>query len=138
MHGNICGYEEKEEKEVTDKEKVEEEEVDEDEARGAEDDNMIVPEGKQVEKESKVEEAWLKSDRDYTIKKYLLGRVFRMFRQNNPELAGDKKRYAIVPPSVHREGNKKTIFANFSDICKSGSIDGSQRLVIRGRFVQKR
>ncbi|RIB16575.1 domain found in IF2B/IF5-domain-containing protein [Gigaspora rosea] len=130
-------------------------EVDDDEARGAEDDNIFVPEGEQVEKESKVEEAWLKSDRDYTYQE-LLGRVFRILRQNNPELAGDKKRYTIVPPSVHREGNKKTIFANISDICKrmhrqpehviqflfaelgtSGSIDGSQRLVIRGRFVQK-
>ncbi|CAG8636712.1 13639_t:CDS:2, partial [Racocetra persica] len=133
-------------------------EVDEDESRGAEDDkedNIFVPEGEQVEKETKVEETWLKSDRDYTYQE-LLGRVFRILRQNNPELAGDKKRYTIVPPSVHREGNKKTIFANVSDICKrmhrqpehviqflfaelgtSGSIDGSQRLVIRGRFVQK-
>ncbi|CAG8459400.1 5688_t:CDS:2 [Racocetra fulgida] len=130
-------------------------EVDEDESRGAEDDkedNIFVPEGEQVEKELKVEETWLKSDRDYTYQE-LLGRVFRILRQNNPELAGDKKRYTIVPPSVHREGNKKTIFANISDICKrqpehviqflfaelgtSGSIDGSQRLVIRGRFVQK-
>ncbi|CAG8779976.1 8175_t:CDS:2, partial [Gigaspora rosea] len=65
--------------------------------------------------------------------------------------------YTFVPPSVHREGNeKKTNFTNISDICErmhrqpehviqflfgelgtSGSIDGSQRLVIRGRFVQK-
>ncbi|CAG8582238.1 6131_t:CDS:2 [Dentiscutata erythropus] len=129
-------------------------EVGGEETRGAEDDNIFVPEGEQVEKVS-VEEAWLKSDRDYTYQE-LLGRVFRILRQNNPELAGDKKRYTIVPPSVHREGNKKTIFANISDICKrmhrqpehviqflfaelgtSGSIDGSQRLVIRGRFVQK-
>jgi len=47
-----------------------------------------------------------------------LGRVFQILRQNNPELAGEKKRYTIVPPSVHREGNKKTIFANVADICK--------------------
>ncbi|CAG8590459.1 9747_t:CDS:2, partial [Scutellospora calospora] len=128
--------------------------VDDEEPR-AEDDNLFVPEGEQVEKDIKVEETWIKSDRDYTYQE-LLGRVFRILRQNNPELAGDKKRYTIVPPSVHREGNKKTIFANVSDICKrmhrqpehviqflfaelgtSGSIDGSQRLVIRGRFVQK-
>ena len=86
----------------------------------------------------------------------LLSRIFRTLRANNPELAGDKKRYTIVPPSVHREGNKKTVFANIADICKrmhrqpehviqflfaelgtSGSIDGSQRLVIKGRFQQK-
>lgn len=55
-----------------------------------------------------------------------------------------------------REGNKKTIFANISDICKrmkrqdehvtqflfaelgtNGSIDGSKRLVIKGKFQQK-
>lgn len=55
-----------------------------------------------------------------------------------------------------REGNKKTIFANVSDICKrmhrqpehviqfmfaemgtTGSVDGSGRLVIKGRFQQK-
>jgi len=86
----------------------------------------------------------------------LLSRVFKILRQNNPELAGEKKRYTIVPPSVMRDGNKKTVFANVADICKrmhrqpehviqflfaelgtSGSIDGSQRLVIKGRFQQK-
>lgn len=55
-----------------------------------------------------------------------------------------------------REGNKKTIFANIPDICKrmhrqpehviqfmfaemgtTGSVDGSGRLVIKGRFQQK-
>lgn len=63
------------------------------------------------------EEAWLKSDRDYNYEE-LLSRVFKILRQNNPELAGEKKRYTIVPPSIHREGNKKTIFANVADICK--------------------
>ncbi|KAL1936613.1 hypothetical protein VTP01DRAFT_747 [Rhizomucor pusillus] len=101
------------------------------------------------------EEAWLKSDRDYNYEE-LLSRVFKILRQNNPELAGEKKRYTIVPPSIHREGNKKTIFANVADICKrlhrqpehviqflfaelgtNGSVDGAQRLVIKGRFQQK-
>ncbi|KAJ5668099.1 domain found in IF2B/IF5-domain-containing protein [Penicillium maclennaniae] len=55
-----------------------------------------------------------------------------------------------------REGNRRTIFANIADICKrikrsdehvtqflfaelgtSGSVDGSRRLVIKGRFQQK-
>ena len=97
------------------------------------------------------EEAWSNSDRDYTYKE-LLQRVMRILRLNNPDLAGEKKRYTIVPPQVFREG-KKTIFVNLSDICKrmhrqpehviqfmyaelgtSGSVDGSQRLVIKGRF----
>ncbi|CAG8547409.1 13621_t:CDS:2, partial [Acaulospora colombiana] len=118
-------------------------------------DDFFVPENEQADKETKFEEAWLNSDRDYTYQE-LLGRVFHILRQNNPELAGEKKRYTIAPPSVHREGNKKTIFANIADICKkmhrqpehviqflfaelgtSGSIDGSQRLIIKGRFQQK-
>ncbi|CAG8445975.1 2459_t:CDS:10 [Funneliformis mosseae] len=118
-------------------------------------DEIFVVEGELDTKEIKIEETWLSSDRDYTYQE-LLGRVFQTLRQNNPELAGEKKRYTIVPPSVHREGNKKTIFANVADICKrmhrqpehviqflftelgtSGSIDGSQRLVIKGRFQQK-
>ncbi|GAO49785.1 hypothetical protein SAICODRAFT_88943 [Saitoella complicata NRRL Y-17804] len=102
------------------------------------------------------EEAWLKSDRDYTYPE-LLSRVFKTLRANNPDLAGgEKRRYTIVPPSVHREGNKKTIFANLADICKrmrrspehviaflfaelgtSGSVDGAARLIIKGRFQQK-
>ncbi|KAG0307800.1 hypothetical protein BGZ98_009731 [Dissophora globulifera] len=101
------------------------------------------------------EEGWIGSNRDYTYAE-LLSRVFKILRQNNPELAGEKKRYTIVPPSVMRDGNKKTVFANVADICKrmhrqpehviqflfaelgtSGSIDGSQRLVIKGRFQQK-
>ncbi|KAI8056493.1 domain found in IF2B/IF5-domain-containing protein [Gilbertella persicaria] len=101
------------------------------------------------------EEAWLKSDRDYAYDE-LLDRVFNILRQNNPELAGEKKKYTIVPPSIHREGNKKTIFANVSEISKrlhrpadhviqflfaelgtTGSIDGAQRLIIKGRFQQK-
>ncbi|GAA5809995.1 hypothetical protein MFLAVUS_003410 [Mucor flavus] len=101
------------------------------------------------------EEAWIKSDRDYSYDE-LLDRVFNILKQNNPELAGEKKKYTIVPPSIHREGNKKTIFANVTEISKrlhrpaehviqflfaelgtTGSIDGGQRLIIKGRFQQK-
>ncbi|KAG2198014.1 hypothetical protein INT47_004981 [Mucor saturninus] len=101
------------------------------------------------------DETWLKSDRDYSYDE-LLDRVFNILKQNNPELAGEKKKYTIVPPSIHREGNKKTIFANVTEISKrlhrpaehviqflfaelgtTGSIDGGQRLIIKGRFQQK-
>lgn len=87
----------------------------------------------------------------------LMMRFFTLLRSQHPDLAGDgRKSYKIPPPQVMREGNKKTIFANISDICKrmkrhdehvtqflfaelgtSGSVDGSKRLVIRGKFQQK-
>ncbi|KAI8824556.1 eukaryotic translation initiation factor 2 beta [Fimicolochytrium jonesii] len=100
-------------------------------------------------------EPWLGSTRDYTYEE-LLHRVFSVLRENNPDLVGDKKRYTIAPPQVLREGTKKTLFANVVDICKrmhrqpdhviqflfaelgtTGSIDGAQRLVIKGRFQPK-
>ncbi|KAJ8495376.1 hypothetical protein ONZ45_g12887 [Pleurotus djamor] len=102
-------------------------------------------------------EAWLKSDRDYTYPE-LLTRFYASLHAANPALlsASSQKRYTIAPPSIHREGNKKSIFANISDICKrmhrqpehviqflfaemgtTGSVDGAGRLVIKGRFQQK-
>ncbi|KAJ3279037.1 hypothetical protein HDU76_009660, partial [Blyttiomyces sp. JEL0837] len=101
------------------------------------------------------EDVWLSSNRDYTYPE-LLSRVFRIIRQNNPDLVGEKKKYTLVPPQVLREGTKKTIFANVADLAKrmrrepdhliqylfaelgtTGSIDGSHRLVIKGRWQQK-
>ncbi|KAK8925653.1 hypothetical protein KSP39_PZI018603 [Platanthera zijinensis] len=86
----------------------------------------------------------------------LLDRVFNTLRENNPDLAGDRRRTVMRPPQVLREGTKKTIFANFMDLCKtmhrqpehvmmfllaemgtSGSLDGQQRLVVKGRFAPK-
>jgi len=109
---------------------------------GADDDNTV--------------EAWHGSDRDYTYAE-LLTRIVRTLHSQNPDLSSStRKRYTIVPPSVHREGNKKTIFANVADICKrmhrqpehviqflfaelgtTGSVDGEKRLVIKGRFQPK-
>ncbi|KAK7754754.1 translation initiation factor eIF-2 beta subunit [Diatrype stigma] len=87
----------------------------------------------------------------------LLGRFFSLLAQKNPDHAMSGSRsYKIPPPQCMREGNKKTIFANIQEICKrmkrteehvtaylfaelgtSGSVDGSRRLVIKGRFQQK-
>lgn len=87
----------------------------------------------------------------------LLTRFFALLTQKNPDHASSgSKSYKIPPPQCLREGNKKTIFANIADICKrmkrteehvtaylfselgtSGSVDGSRRLVIKGRFQQK-
>lgn len=94
------------------------------------------------------------TDRDYSYQE-LLSRAFYKMRQANPDL-GDKKRYTMIPPQILREGTKKTIFGNLMDICKrmhrnqehvmqflftelgtSGSLDGSQRLVIKGRYTPK-
>jgi translation initiation factor 2 subunit 2 len=87
----------------------------------------------------------------------LLDRFFSLLAQKNPDHASSGSRsYKIPPPQCLREGNKKTIFANIAEICKrmkrtdehvtaylfaelgtSGSVDGSRRLVIKGRFQQK-
>lgn len=87
----------------------------------------------------------------------LLSRFFVLLAQKNPDhLSSGSKSYKIPPPQCLREGNKKTIFANIAEICKrmkrtdehvtsylfaelgtSGSVDGSRRLVIKGRFQQK-
>jgi len=85
----------------------------------------------------------------------LLQRVTDFLHQNNPELT-DKKRQSMKPPQLMRVGTKKTLWVNFQEICKmmrrnhehvfqfmmaelgtEGSIDGNQRLVIRGKFVPK-
>lgn len=88
----------------------------------------------------------------------LLHRFFVLLKAQHPDLAADGrlKAYKIPPPQVLKEGNRKTIFANITEICKkmkrhdehvtqflfaelgtSGSVDGSKRLVIKGRFQQK-
>lgn len=70
--------------------------------------------------------------------------------------AGRKPKFVMRPPQVLRVGTKKTSFANFTDICKtlhrqpkhlldfllaelgtSGSMDGNQQLIIKGRFQPK-
>ncbi|CAG9943502.1 unnamed protein product [Clonostachys rosea f. rosea IK726] len=87
----------------------------------------------------------------------LLNRFFSQLSQKNPDhaLSGTRS-YKIPPPQCMREGNRKTVFANIADICKrmkrseehvtaylfaelgtNGSVDGSRRLVIKGRFQQK-
>ncbi|KAI3883719.1 hypothetical protein MKW92_001231 [Papaver armeniacum] len=82
------------------------------------------------------------TDRDYEHEE-VLGRVFHILRENNPELAGD----------MYKPAPKKTVLVNFMDFCKtmcrqlehvmtfllaemgtSGSLDGQQRLVVKGSF----
>eukprot|EP00878_Enallax_costatus_P001213 GHUV01001355.1.p1 GENE.GHUV01001355.1~~GHUV01001355.1.p1 ORF type:complete len:277 (+),score=93.88 GHUV01001355.1:87-917(+) len=98
---------------------------------------------------------WSGTDREYTYDE-LLDRVFGILRERNPELTGERRRTVLKPPQVAREGTKKTVFTNFMDLCKamnrnnehvsafllaelgtSGSLDGQQRLVCKGRFLPK-
>ena len=78
--------------------------------------------------------------------------------ESHPSLygGGSKKRFTLAPHQMHRDGNKRSVFSNVADICKkihrqpehiiqflfaelgtTGSVDGSGRLVIKGRFTQK-
>jgi translation initiation factor 2 subunit 2 len=85
----------------------------------------------------------------------LMHRIFRILRENNPSL-GLGKKVTLPPPLVFREGSKKTIFANiydmsvrlhrpldhfkdylFAELGTNGSVDGSNRLTLKGRFQQK-
>lgn len=87
----------------------------------------------------------------------LLDRFYGILKEKNPELAGgQQQKLKIPPPEVLRDGNKKTVFANiqqiaqvlqrnpshliqylFAELGTSGSIDGEQRLIIKGRFQDK-
>eukprot|EP00889_Picochlorum_renovo_P005473 jgi/Picre1/32503/NNA_007849.t1 len=98
---------------------------------------------------------WDGSDRDYKYEE-LLDRVFGILKENNPELTGERRRTTLKPPQVAREGTKKTVFSNFMDLARSmnrnpehlqayllaelgtsGSLDGQQRLILKGRFLPK-
>nr|CCA22173.1 eukaryotic translation initiation factor 2 subunit beta putative [Albugo laibachii Nc14] len=91
----------------------------------------------------------------YSYEQELLTRIMTKLHENNPELS-DRKRHTMKPPQLMRVGTKKTLWVNFQEICQmmhrnpdhvlqftltelgtEGSIDGNQRLVIRGRYVPK-
>ncbi|KAI9658200.1 MAG: hypothetical protein M1831_004047 [Alyxoria varia] len=87
----------------------------------------------------------------------LLSRFFQMLNVHSPDSSiSDAKRVKIPPPQCLREGNKKTIFANlaeisarmnrssehvtqflFAELGTTGSTTGENRLVIKGKFLQK-
>ncbi|XP_071766339.2 eukaryotic translation initiation factor 2 subunit 2 isoform X3 [Centroberyx gerrardi] len=107
----------------------------------SEDDGQEEEEGKNADDiitfSSQSGPAWAGSERDYTYDE-LLNRVFNVMREKNPDMvAGEKRKFVMKPPQVVRVGTKKTSFVNFTDICKLGSIDGNNQLVIKGRFQQK-
>ncbi|XP_067651127.1 eukaryotic translation initiation factor 2 subunit 2-like [Haliotis asinina] len=116
-----------------------------------EDEETTDKDGKQGDTKS-----WIGSDRDYTYDE-LLTRVFDIMREKNPDMvAGEKKKFVMRPPQVLRVGTRKSSFANFADICRllhrqpkhvlafllaelgtSGSVDGNNQLIIRGKYNQK-
>lgn len=97
------------------------------------------------------------SESDLIPYSQLLDRFYTILNERNPELAGgQQQKLKIPPPEVLRDGNKKTAFANiqqiaqvlqrnpshliqylFAELGTSGSIDGDQRLIIKGRFQAK-
>lgn len=85
----------------------------------------------------------------------LLDRVVDLLHANNPDLV-EKKRTRIKPPQLQMIGSRKTLWVNFQEICTmmqrdsqhvysflmaelgtEGSIDGNERLIIRGRYLPK-
>lgn len=104
-------------------------------------------------KENEVQED---DSREYTYEE-LLKRVFDIMRAKNPNMVeGGKRKFVMKPPQVVRVGTKKTSFVNFTDICKilhrqpkhllafllaelgtSGTVDGTNQLIIKGKFQQK-
>ncbi len=124
------------------------------------DDSAPEPESEQPEDVGDMDEGtgiWQHDNTTVISYEHLLSRFFSLLSQKNPDHASSGARsYKIPPPQCLREGNKKTIFANINEICKrmkrtdehvtqylfaelgtSGSVDGSRRLVIKGRFQQK-
>jgi len=112
----------------------------------------------EVEVKDDNKEAEPKEDdtREYTYEE-LLARVFDIMRAKNPNMIeGGKRKFVMKPPQVVRVGTKRTSFVNFTEICKilhrqpkhllafllaelgtSGTVDGTNQLIIKGKFQQK-
>lgn len=89
---------------------------------------------------------------DYTYA-FLLQRAIGKINENNPALCGEPMKAKLKPLDVQREGTKKTVVTNFdtlckeinrdknhvlsffmSELCADGSIDGNNRMIIKGRY----
>lgn len=85
----------------------------------------------------------------------MLERLYTQLHQNNPALT-TRKKYVLPPPQLTRVGTRRTMWTNFAQTCSivqrqpehmmsfllaelgtDGSLDGSQRIVIKGRFQPK-
>jgi translation initiation factor 2 subunit 2 len=98
--------------------------------------------------------SWASSDRDYTYTE-LLDRVMKIVQLNNPSLV-ERKRHVLPLPQIVRVGTRRTMWSNFAQTAQlmrrspehvmsfittelgaECSLDASQRLVIKGRFLLK-
>jgi len=113
-------------------------------------------ENKENEDDSGEATTWANQDRDYTYDE-LLQRVYNVIKEKNPDsVMGEKKKFVMRPPQVVKVGAKKTAFVNFTEIAKmlhrqpkhllaflfaelgtTGALDGSNQLVMKGKFQQK-
>ncbi|KAE9460912.1 hypothetical protein C3L33_07184, partial [Rhododendron williamsianum] len=97
---------------------------------------------------------WEGSHRDYEYEE-LMGRVFNILHENNPELTRDRRRTVMgrhkffvkshcvkdlivldIFTLMHRQPEHVKTFL-LAELGTSGSIDGLQRLVVKGRFAPK-
>jgi translation initiation factor 2 subunit 2 len=87
----------------------------------------------------------------------LLQRVYTIMESKNPGLTQTQSKMRLKPPQVMRVGTTRTCWLNFSETCVTmerkpqhvlsfflaelgctGSIDGTNRLLMKGRFVPKK
>lgn len=54
----------------------------------------------------------------------LVQRFYAILRENNPDLAGEKRKFTMVPPQVVRESTKKTAFCNIDEISRRYRLAG--------------
>merc|ERR1712062_730335 len=122
---------------------------------GQEDSNKADDDNKENEEDEDAT-TWGGSDRDYTYDE-LLQRVYTIMKEKNPDtVVGETKKFVMRPPQVVKVGAKKTAFVNFAEIAKmlhrqpkhllaflfaelgtTGALDGSNQLVMKGKFQQK-
>jgi len=119
--------------------------------------DSLPADGDEVDGQAKDKQETNEDDnREYTYEE-LLKRVFDIMRAKNPAMVeGGKRKFVMKPPQVVRVGTKKTSFVNFTEICKilhrqpkhllaflmaelgtSGTVDGTNQLIIKGKFQQK-
>jgi translation initiation factor 2 subunit 2 len=99
-----------------------------------------------------IHNSYQENEKEYTYD-YLVQRAFKHLSNTNPELVYRPSKTLLQPPNVQREGTRKTVITNFSNLCKElnrdkehvmsyfltelcaiGSIDGTNRLIVRGKY----
>jgi len=108
----------------------------------------------QVDELTRITEDWQQNEREYDYFE-LLDRMQSLL-QDSGSASGKSTKISLPPPSLLKDGTTKTIWANFpiiaaklnraidhlqtyalAELGTSGSLDGDQALVIKGRFQPK-